>query len=40
VAVLGLSLGIEALYQRYWWLLFAVAGGIFARSAGERDDEP
>lgn len=40
VAVLGLSLGIEALYQRYWWLLFAVAGGIFARIARERDDEP
>jgi O-antigen ligase len=40
VAMLGLSLGIEALYQRYWWLLFAVAGGIFARSAGERTDEP
>lgn len=40
VAVLGLSLGIEALYQRYWWLLFAVAGGIFARSARERNDAP
>ncbi len=33
VAVLGLSVGIEAFYQRYLWLLFAVAGGLFAREA-------
>jgi O-antigen ligase len=37
LAVLGLSLGIEALYQRYWWLLFAVAGGMFARQPEVRD---
>lgn len=36
VGMLGLSVGIEAFYQRHWWLLFAVAGGIFARGASGR----
>lgn len=30
VAMLGLSIGIEAFYQRHWWLLFAVAGAAWA----------
>lgn len=36
VGMLGLSVGIEAFYQRHWWLLFAVAGGIFARRMPDR----
>lgn len=30
VAMLGLSVGIEAFYQRYWWMLLAVSGALFA----------
>lgn len=29
-ALLGLSVGIEAFYQRYWWLLFAAAATLFS----------
>jgi hypothetical protein len=30
--MIGLSVGIEALYQRSWWLVFALAGNICALS--------
>jgi O-antigen ligase len=32
-AMIGLSTGIEAFYQRYWWLLFAAAGVLFSLCA-------
>ena len=32
VAMVGLSVGIEAFYQRHWWLLLAAAGTLFAQS--------
>ncbi|MDT7786303.1 MAG: hypothetical protein QOF58_4722 [Pseudonocardiales bacterium] len=38
VAMLGLSVGIEAFYQRYWWVLFAAAGGLFATRVKSRDE--
>jgi hypothetical protein len=30
VGMLGLSLGIEALYQRHWWMVMAFLGSAYA----------
>jgi O-antigen ligase len=35
-AMLGLSFGIEALYQRQWWLLFAAGAALGALRRGNR----
>ncbi|GEO34125.1 hypothetical protein CAE01nite_18500 [Cellulomonas aerilata] len=35
-AMLGVSTGIEALYQRHWWLVLAVGGALVACSRRER----
>lgn len=37
--MVGVSLGIEAFYQRHWWLVFAAAGvcTVLARSVPEQD---
>jgi len=32
-AMLGVSVGIEALYQRHWWLVMAAGGAAYALSA-------
>ena len=34
VAVLGLSVGIEALYQRYWWFIMAVISALWSLPGG------
>jgi len=36
IAMLGLAVGVEAFYQRYWWLLFAVSGGLFSLGRSRR----
>ena len=33
---LGVSIGIEAFYQRSWWLMFAGIGSLYARAATRR----
>jgi O-antigen ligase len=33
VGMIGVSFGIEALYQRYWWFVLAAAGALFAQGA-------
>lgn len=35
-AMLGLSMGIEALYQRGWWMLFALTGSLTATARETR----
>jgi putative inorganic carbon (HCO3(-)) transporter len=36
-AMVGLSMGIEALYQRSWWLLFALTGSLTAMARGRAE---
>lgn len=36
IAMLGLSLGIEALYQRHWWMLMALIASSYAIARRER----
>ena len=38
LVMLGLSLGIEALYQRHWWLVIALVGGAQSLYAGQPTD--
>lgn len=40
--MIGVSMGIEALYQRPWWLVLALAGSAYAvvRAESERRSEP
>jgi hypothetical protein len=33
VGMLGLSMGIEAFYQRHWWLSFALVGAASAMTS-------
>jgi putative inorganic carbon (HCO3(-)) transporter len=38
--MIGISIGIEALYQRYWWLVLGCAGAAYATIREMRDARP
>jgi putative inorganic carbon (hco3(-)) transporter len=40
VGMYGVSMGIEALYQRQWWLVLAGLGVLYAQVRAERDQTP